>query len=308
MKLKIESISIAPKRGMIKEGVKEAFVNELGIEGDSHAGNWSRQVTLLSRESITKFNKEHGTNFDNGEFACNIVVGGLDFSKVALFDRIRFHDVLLEVTKIGKEPHAYNSPVYDKTGTNIMFTEGVFCRVVSTGEIKEGYLGAHIPVPFKIRVITLSDRASKGEYEDLSGPKVTKKLNEFFSDLSYHPEIENIIIPDDEELLINRLEEAVDEKYAAVFTTGGTGLGPRDITPDVVMEFCDKLLPGIMEMIRIKYGMDKPNALLSRSVAGLKDETLIYALPGSVKAVNEYMAEIIKSFEHAVLMVKGCDH
>lgn len=308
MKLKIESISIAQERGMIKESVPEAYVNELGIEGDAHAGNWSRQITLLSRKSITKFNKEHGTTFDNGEFACNIVVGGLDFSKVALFDRIRFHDVLLEVTKIGKEPHAYNSPVYDKTGTNIMFTEGIFCRVISTGEIKEGYIGAYIPVPLKIRVITLSDRASKGEYEDLSGPKVTEKLNEFFSGLSYHPEIENIIIPDDEELLVNRLEEAVDEKYAAVFTTGGTGLGPRDITPDVVMEFCDKLLPGIMEMIRIKYGTDKPNALLSRSVAGLKDQTLIYALPGSVKAVSEYMTEITRSFEHAVLMVKGCDH
>ena len=308
MKLEIESISIAPERGMIKEGVKEAVVNELGIEGDSHAGNWPRQITLLARESITKFNQEHGTDFDNGQFACNIVVGGLDFSKVALFDRFRFHDVLLEVTKIGKKPHAYNSPVYEKTSTNIMFTEGIFCRVVSTGEIKEGYLGTHIEMPFKIKVITLSDRASKGEYEDLSGPAVTEKLNEFFSELSYHPEIENIIIPDDEELLANRLEEAVEENYLSVFTTGGTGLGPRDITPDVVMDFCDRLLPGVMEMIRVKYGADKPNALLSRSVAGLSKQTLIYALPGSVKAVNEYMSEILRSFEHAVLMARGGDH
>jgi len=308
MKLKIESISISQKRGMTKESIKDAVVNEFGIVGDSHAGNWSRQITLLARDSITKFNKEHGTTFDNGQFACNIVVGGLDFSKVAIFDRFRFHDVLLEVTKIGKKPHAYNSPVYEKTGTNIMFTEGIFCRVVSTGEIKEGYLGSHIAKPFKIKVITLSDRASKGEYEDLSGPKVTEKLNEFFSGLSYHQQIENIIIPDDEELLINRLEEAVEENCVAVFTTGGTGLGPRDITPEVVTEFCDKLLPGVMEMIRIKYGMEKPNALLSRSVAGLKDMTLIYALPGSVKAVDEYVSEITRSFEHAVLMVKGCDH
>jgi molybdopterin adenylyltransferase len=308
MNLKLEAICVSSGRGTVKHEVEEAEVVPLGIEGDSHAGNWSRQITILAQESIDRFNLEHGTDFKAGDFACNLVVSGLDVSDVALFDRFRFNDVLLEVTKIGKEPHSYNSPVYEKTGTNIMFTEGLFCRVITPGDIKKGYLGSFIEMPFKVKVITLSDRASSGEYEDKSGPAMVLSLEEYFSSSRFHPQIDSMIIPDEADVLRNRLVEAKENKYVAVFTTGGTGLGPRDITADVVMEECDKLIPGIMDMIRLKYGEMKPNALLSRSVAGTMDETLVYALPGSPKAVSEYMSEILKSFEHAYLMLKGCGH
>ncbi len=308
MKLKIEAISISSERGTAKQEVEEAEVVPLGIEGDSHADNWSRQITILAQESIDKFNNEHGTQFKNGDFGCNIVASGLDVSKVALFDRFRFNDVLLEVTMIGKEPHPYNSPVYEKTGTNIMFTEGVFCRVITTGDIKKGYLGNLIQMPFKIKIITLSDRASSGKYEDKSGPEIKETLQKYFEKEKYHLQLESIVIPDEAELLRNRLTEAKEEKYAAVFTTGGTGIGPRDITVDVAIEECDKLIPGIMEMIRLKYGETKPNALLSRAIAGTMDETLVYTLPGSPKAVKEYMTEIMKTFEHAYIMLKGCGH
>jgi len=156
----------------------------------------------------------------------------------------------------------------------------------------------------KIKVITLSDRAFRGEYQDLSGPEIVKFLKEFNNGI----EVETVIIPDNEKGLRLELKKAKMDEFTAVFTTGGTGIGPRDITPEVVVEMCDKLLPGIMELIRIKYGMEKPNALLSRSVAGLMDKTLVYALPGSVKAVREYMTEILKSFDHAVKMVNGEGH
>ena len=92
-----------------------------------------------------------------------------------------------------------------------------------------------------------------------------------------------------------------------IFTTGGTGVGPRDITPDVVTELCDKFIPGIMDHIRLKFGADKPNALLSRSVAGVAGSTLIYTLPGSVRAVQEYMQEILKTLEHLILTLHGLD-
>lgn len=156
----------------------------------------------------------------------------------------------------------------------------------------------------KIKVITLSDRAFKGEYDDLSGPEIVKFLKEFDSGI----EVETVIIPDDAQTLKTELEKAKLSELTAVFTTGGTGIGPRDITPEVVTDACDKIISGIMDMIRIKYGTDKPNALLSRSVAGLMNKTLVYALPGSVKAVREYMTEILKSFEHAVKMVNGEGH
>ena len=92
-----------------------------------------------------------------------------------------------------------------------------------------------------------------------------------------------------------------------MFTTGGTGVGPRDVTPDVVAALADKTIPGIMDAIRIKYGAAKPNALLSRSVAAVIRSTLVYTLPGSVRAVEEYMDEILKTLEHLIFTLHGLD-
>ena len=95
--------------------------------------------------------------------------------------------------------------------------------------------------------------------------------------------------------------------YNIIFTTGGTGIGPRDITTDTVRPMLSKEIPGIMEFIRVKYGMEKPNALLSRSLAGIIGKSLIYTLPGSVKAVDEYIDEILKTIDHTVMMQYGID-
>ncbi len=96
-------------------------------------------------------------------------------------------------------------------------------------------------------------------------------------------------------------------EYNIIFTTGGTGIGPRDITVDVIKPFITKEIPGIMELIRVKYGLNKPNAVLSRGVAGLAGNALIFTLPGSVKAVKEYMNEIRTLLCHTVLMQYGID-
>jgi len=92
-----------------------------------------------------------------------------------------------------------------------------------------------------------------------------------------------------------------------VITTGGTGVGPRDITPETVAGVFEKIIPGIMENIRMKFGQAKPNALLSRSVAAVGGQTQCYALPGSVRAVDEYMGEILKTLEHVIYMLHGLD-
>jgi molybdopterin adenylyltransferase len=160
--------------------------------------------------------------------------------------------------------------------------------------------------PEKISIITLSDRAFKGIYADLSGPRIKEKLEVHYAGRNVEINIE--IIPDDKEILRKAREKAVESGVDAVFTTGGTGVGPRDITPEVVTEFADKLLPGIMDHIRLKYGQINPNALLSRSVAGVKEKTLIYSLPGSVRAVDEYMNEILVTIDHLLKMLYGEGH
>ena len=113
--------------------------------------------------------------------------------------------------------------------------------------------------------------------------------------------------PDEPEILIRELSAAREAVCDVIITTGGTGVGARDITPDVVAKECDKLIPGIMEHIRTKYGAQNPSALLSRGVAGVFGRSLVFTLPGSVKAVEEYTGEIFKTLEHLVLMLHGLD-
>jgi molybdopterin adenylyltransferase len=164
----------------------------------------------------------------------------------------------------------------------------------------------NLPDRFKVLIITLSDRAYKGEYQDLSGPRIKEKLQEFFTAQYWDSNIKIVLIPDDSNSLKDLILEA-GESSNLIFTTGGTGIGPRDITVDTVKPLLSKEIPGIMEFIRIKYGTEKPNALLSRGVAGIIGKALIYTLPGSLKAVEEYMSEIIKTLKHTVLMQYGID-
>jgi len=159
----------------------------------------------------------------------------------------------------------------------------------------------------KIAVITLSDRAFKGEYGDRSGPVIQDILNAFFKEKKYAFFIESLIIPDDAGKLKNSIQHCVTENFDVIITTGGTGIGPRDITIETVQPLIHKEIPGIMELIRIKYGSEKPNALLSRGIAGTINQSIIYTLPGSVKAVKEYMQEIEKTLEHLLYMIRGID-
>ncbi|MBC8487657.1 MAG: MOSC domain-containing protein [Bacteroidetes bacterium] len=299
---KILSVNLSDNRGR-KHAVEQIIINKEGIEGDVHAGT-VRPVSLLGSDHIDLFRKLTGSReYKYGEFAENITVEGMGELKVKIFDRFISGDIELEVVKTGK-------PFHDKfreAGNCLMPKEGVLCRVFKNGTLKAGDTITHVQKIYKVNVITLSDRASHGVYEDKSGQRIAELTEAFFTKKSERFDIEHTIIPDDPQALEALLLKAREKKSDVVFTTGGTGIGPRDFTPEVVMALMEKEIPGIMEMIRLKYGMEKPNALLSRGVAGVMGETLIYALPGSVKAVNEYMTEILKTLMHLFYMLHGID-
>lgn len=160
---------------------------------------------------------------------------------------------------------------------------------------------------FKISIITLSDRASRGEYADRSGPEIQRLTENYFAHLNWKLEFERVLIPDDADMLKAELLKAFAAQCDIIFTTGGTGIGPRDSTVDVVTPLLHKQIPGIMELVRVKYGSQKPAALLTRAVAGLHNKTFVFTLPGSVKAVNEYCTEIFSVLEHAFYMLYGLD-
>ncbi|MGA2406999.1 MAG: MogA/MoaB family molybdenum cofactor biosynthesis protein [Bacteroidales bacterium] len=164
----------------------------------------------------------------------------------------------------------------------------------------------NLPEKFEVLIITLSDRAHRGEYEDLSGPIIREILSGYLSSQNWEHSINLKLIPDDADMLRELLMSSVST-YNIVITTGGTGIGPRDVTVETVSPLLTKEIPGIMEFIRIKYGAERPNALLSRGVAGIMGKSLVYTLPGSVRAVEEYMTEILKTLKHTVYMQYGID-
>ncbi|MBK7172401.1 MAG: MOSC domain-containing protein [Bacteroidales bacterium] len=305
--MKIVSVNISEKKGTIKLPVPEIMLNERGVQGDAHSGSWHRQVSLLAVESIHKFTKEAGRQINFGEFAENITTEGLELWKSHPLDRISIGDIELEVTQIGKECHGTSCNIFREVGNCVMPKEGIFARVLRNGVVKAGDVFTYSPKVYKVQVLTLSDRASRGEYEDKSGPAVTAKLSAWFEEMGWQYSIDNTVIPDDEDELESLVAGFVNKESDFIFTTGGTGIGPRDITVDVIRPMLQKEIPGIMELIRYKYGSQKPNALISRAVAGLTANTLIYTLPGSVRAVDEYLTEILPTLRHSVMMLHSID-
>ncbi len=163
-----------------------------------------------------------------------------------------------------------------------------------------------LPEKLEVLIITLSDRAFRGEYEDKSGPRIREIISGYLSSQNWEYSVDLTLIPDDADKLRELLKTA-GSIYNIVITSGGTGIGPRDITVETVSPLLTKEIPGIMEFIRNKYGTEKPNALLSRGVAGLMGKSLVYTLPGSVKAAEEYMNEILKTLKHTIYMQYGID-
>lgn len=160
---------------------------------------------------------------------------------------------------------------------------------------------------FRIAIITLSDRASEGIYEDKSGMMVQTMIQSFFDDKKLNCSFDYKVIPDDKSLFEIHLRSLIATNTDYIFSTGSTGIGRRDIAPDTIKLVLDKEIPGIMECIRVKFGSQFPNAQLSRSIAGIADQSIIYAMPGSPKAVKEYLEEIFKTLLHVYLMLHAVD-
>ncbi|HOZ29367.1 MAG TPA: molybdopterin-binding protein [Bacteroidales bacterium] len=307
MKFTIKSLNISERKGEIKLPIPEVEIDNHGITTDAHRGDWHRQVSFLAKEDIDEFAKKFKHEFKFGDFAENITTEGINFREVKILDIFENENVKLMITQKGKKCHGGGCAVFEQVGHCVMPKEGIFTQVIRPGKLKVGDVLDYKPKVFKIAVITLSDRASRGEYEDLSGPTIEKSIEEFFVSIDRKYEIEKIIIPDNATQLKDLIGNMIG-KFDVIFTTGGTGMGDKDITIETVTPMLSKRVPGIMEMIRIKYAEKNPNALLSRSVAGSISKTLVFCLPGSPKAVIEYMSEIITVLEHMIYMVYGFDN
>ncbi len=157
------------------------------------------------------------------------------------------------------------------------------------------------PAAYSAAVITLSDRAFSGLYEDRSGPLIREMLTE-----KGYLVRESLVLPDDAAALRKELIRLCDEQQITViFTSGGTGFSERDITPETTEAVCEKIVPGIGEALRAMSLKITPKAILSRQTAGIRGRSLIVNLPGSPKAVRESLEVVLPVLPHAVETLSG---
>ena len=301
---KVLGICVSEKRGTQKKEVNEAILKEnWGIEGDAHAGDWHRQVSLLSFEKIEAF-RERGADVDFGAFGENLIVEGYDLRRLPVGTRFRIGEAVLELTQIGKECHSH-CEIYKKMGDCIMPREGVFTEVVKGGRIRKGDAvemeAPSLDRPYTAAVITLSDKGVKGEREDKSGPKICE-----LAEAAGYQIRETLLLADGIEPLKSQLIRLADQRQMdVIFTTGGTGFSERDLTPEATIQACDRMANGIADAIR-NYSMTiTPRAMFSRAVSGIRGKTLIINLPGSPKAVAEALEFLLPQLDHGLDILRG---
>ncbi|MCR4805790.1 MAG: MOSC domain-containing protein [Clostridia bacterium] len=298
----VKAVCISEVRGTKKHSVKEIrFVPNWGIEGDAHAGNWHRAVSLLSFEKFEaarqRFAEAGFPALQPGDFAENILVEGIDFAKLPVGIRFRCGSAVLRMTQIGKECHA-DCEIRRLTGDCIMPREGVFAVVEEGGTIRAGDAFGILPT---VAVITVSDSGAAGMREDKAGPEVVRMMEQIGYIVG-----ETHIVSDDRENLANLMAQIVDENRAQlILTTGGTGFSPRDNAPEATMDIVERPVPGIPEAMRAYSMRITPRGMLSRSAAGIRRRTLIINLPGSPKAARENLEAVIPALNHGIEILVG---
>ena len=303
---RVLAVCISDKKGIQKSQMPEIrLIEDWGIEGDAHAGNWHRQVSLLAFEKIEAF-RSRGANVEFGAFGENLVVEGFDLRTVPVGTRFKVGEALLELTQIGKECHSH-CEIYKVMGDCIMPREGVFAKVLKGGTVRPGDRVERLSLdpdrPFTAAVVVLSDKGFRGEREDKSGPLICEILTE-----QGYEVVEMLLLPDERPALETALIQLADRRQVnVIFTTGGTGFSERDVTPEATLAVCDRMAPGIAEAMRYYSLQITPRAMLSRQTSGIRKKTLIVNLPGSPKACKEDLDFILPSLGHGLGILRGTD-
>lgn len=300
----VKAVCISSRKGGAKQSVPGArLVRGFGIEGDGHGGNWHRQLSLLASGAIAVM-EAAGLELSAGAFGENLVIEAPNLEGLQLGRRLRLGpEAVIQVTQKGKECHT-PCEIFHTVGDCIMPREGYFARVLRSGPIQPGDTLTTDPEleQYRWTVITVSDRAAGGTREDSSGPAVRRLLAGTLGGM----ELPGGILTDDRELLARKIRELADTAVAdLVVTTGGTGLSPRDVTPEATRDVIDRDVPGLAEEMRRAGRAATPRAALSRAVCGLRGSTLVVNLSGSPTAASEQLQAILPVLPHALEVASG---
>lgn len=297
-------VCISDKKGVCKREISSArVVVGHGLEGDAHAGDWHRQVSLLAHQDIEAM-RAKGLSLIPGSFGENLVLDGIDTCDLGIGSQLQVGPILLELSQIGKVCHT-RCAIYYKTGDCIMPRTGLFARVLEGGIVAPGMNATVVSrVPrstIQAAILTASDRCAAGEIMDTAGPAVAKLLQE---KLGAHIAWKGVV-QDDLQLISGTLKELVERRLDLILTVGGTGLSPRDATPEATRSVLDRELPGFCKAMRAGSSQVTRSGLLSRAVAGISRESLIINLPGSQKASLENLAVVLPALRHAINVVRN---
>jgi molybdenum cofactor synthesis domain-containing protein len=297
-------VCVSDRKGTAKSPVPGAILREdHGLEGDAHAGPGHRQVSLLSDADIETM-RARGLSLQPGAFGENLVVAGVALDKLGIGTRLRIGPTELEITQIGKVCHQ-RCAIFHQAGDCIMPRAGLFARVVTGGAVTSGVpVAVDRLVPREViqaAVLTVSDRCAAGVMQDTAGPAVSSLLGQ---ELRARVAASSIV-PDESEAIASALRESVERGLDLVITVGGTGCGPRDVTPEATRTVIAREVPGLAEAMRAASVRQAPHALLQRGICGIAEATMILNLPGSEQGATDNLAAILPIIPHAVELLRG---
>ena len=297
------SVNLGKIRGVPKHPIDEGILTpEWGLKGDAHGGDWDRQISLFPIETLALVPRNVRESFEENAYSENLTLEGIPPEKLRPGTILRIGEAQIKILEIGKpsfEPPESGRPY-------IVSREGRFGRILKEGRVKSGDWveivkeGEPAPDAPRLALVTLSDKGAKGEREDISGKFLTWYATRLGAEILF-----STIIPDEKQQIKKALFRGIDEKADLILTTGGTGLAPRDVTPDATLEVIDRQVPGFAEAMRMESLKKTPHALASRAVSGIAGKTLIINLPGSPKAVAECMEVIFPALKHAIEKLRG---
>jgi len=304
---RVEAICVSQEKGTAKRPVEQAtFVVDYGIQGDAHAGEWHREVSLLSAEEVAEWRKQ-APDLGPGDFAENVLVSGIDLGSLGLGTCLRLgKEAEVVITQIGKECHGHRCTVFERLGECLMPRRGLFARVTSGGTVRPGDT---VTVEAQIGrencqavVLTVSDRCARGEATDTAGPAAAALLRDKLHAHVYTTEV----VPDEQAKIEERLRHYCEgHTIDLVVTVGGTGFSPRDVTPEATRAVVQRPTPGLDEAMRSASMAKTPHAMLSRGASGICRSTLILNLPGSERGAVENLEAVLPALQHGIDKLRG---